>query len=67
MYTLCDDLAYSAVIKEIKIRHCTLDSTSCVHFIHLIPRLPQLKELDVSTNKLSSPDPTQVKTLKTNS
>ena len=64
VYTLCDGLAYSPVIKEIGIILCELDSTSCVHFIHLIPTLPQLKKLDVSHNELSSPDPTQVKILR---
>ena len=59
VYALCDGLAYSPIIKVIKIIHCKLDSTSCVHFIHLIPTLPQLKNLDVSWNKLSSPDFTQ--------
>ena len=64
VYTLCDGLAYSPVIKKIEISGCKLDSTSCVHFIHLIPTLPQLKKLDVSDNELSSPDPTQVKILR---
>ena len=60
VYTLCDGLAYSPVIKEIEFIYCDLYSTSCVHFIHLIPTLPQLERLDVSSNnELSYPDPTQ--------
>ena len=63
VYTLCDGLAYNPVIKEIVIRECELDSTSCIHFIHLIPTLPQLKELYVRGNNLESPDLTQVEIL----
>ena len=64
LYTLCDGLAYKPVIKEIKIKFCRLDSTGCIHLIHLIPTLPQLETLDVSYNNLNSPDPTQVEILK---
>ena len=63
VYTLCDGLAYNPVIKEITIELCRLDSTSCIHLIHLIPTLPQLEELYVRDNNLNSPDPTQIEIL----
>ena len=64
MYTLCDGLAYNPVIKEITIEYCELDSTFCIDLTHLIPTLPQLKELDVTGNKLNSTNPTQKEILK---
>ena len=64
VYTLCNGLAYNPVIKEITIEFCELDSTSCIHLTHLIPTLPQLKELNVKDNNLNSPDPTQIEILK---
>ena len=63
VYTLCDGLAYNPVIKEITIELCRLDSTACIHLIHLIPTLPQLKKLNVTGNNLNSPDPTQIEIL----
>ena len=60
VYTLCDGLAYNPVIKEITIELCKLDSTSCIHFIHLIPTLLQLEKLNVARNNLNSPDPSQI-------
>ena len=64
VYTLCDGLAYNDVIKVVVIIDCGLDSTSCVHFIFLIPTLPQLTKLDVRRNNLSYPDPNQLEILK---
>ena len=64
VYTLCDGLAYNNVIKVVVIIDCGLDSTSCVHFIFLIPTLPQLTKLDVRRNNLSYPDPNQLEILK---
>ena len=63
VYTLCDGLAYNPVIKEITIRGCRLDSTSCIHLIHLIPTLLQLEVPYVRGNNLNSPDPTQIEVL----
>ena len=64
MWILCHSLTKHPAIRYLQISKCALTSLSCEPLALLIPTLPQLRELVIFLDELSSPEPDKLEMLK---
>ena len=64
MWILCHSLTKHPAIRCLQVSKCRLTSLSCEPIALLIPTLPQLRELVIFLDELSSPEPDKLEMLK---